>query len=105
MPTFLLTYRAPKDYTAGGPDTMAAWGTYFTELGSRLVDPGNPVFARTTLGDCGTDLAPLGGYSIVTADDLEAAVDLARGCPILTVAGGVEVGVITELDPTSLGAN
>ena len=49
-------------------------------------------------GTCESSTTHLGGYSVVTADDLEAAVEW-RGCPILAVAGGVEVGVLTEVDP------
>ena len=31
------------------------------------------------------------GYSVVKADDLDAAVKLARGCPVLTGGGTIEV--------------
>jgi hypothetical protein len=51
-------------------------------MGANLVDRGNPVFESSTLGNCATDTV-LGGYSLVTADDLEAAVALAKGCPAL----------------------
>ena len=39
----------------------------------------------------------LGGYSIVSADDLSAAVAIARSCPALSAGGGVEVGELTRL--------
>jgi hypothetical protein len=38
------------------------------------------------------------GYTLVTADDLDAAVALARGCPFLQHDGGVEVGELTLLN-------
>jgi len=34
----------------------------------------------------------LGGYAVVRAPSLAAAVDLARGCPILGQGAAVEVG-------------
>ena len=34
----------------------------------------------------------------MTADDLEAAVALAKGCPFLEDGGGVEVGALTILN-------
>jgi hypothetical protein len=40
----------------------------------------------------------LGGYTLVTADDLEAAVALAKGHPLLRQGGGVEVGELTVLN-------
>ncbi len=97
MSTFVLTYRAPKDYQVGSPQTIEAWNAYFDGLGDHVVDRGNPVFTRTTLGTCATDTV-LGGYSIISAEDLEAAVTLAKGCPFLSNGGGVEVGELTMLN-------
>jgi len=98
MATFLIANRPPKGYT-GSADAMAAWNAWFERLGAHLVDRGNPVFERRTLGNCGTDTA-LGGYTLVTADNLAAAVALAESCPILESGGGVEVG---ELTPVNAG--
>jgi hypothetical protein len=39
----------------------------------------------------------LGGYSLITAGDLEAAVELAKGCPFLHQGGGIEVGELAQL--------
>jgi hypothetical protein len=102
MPNFVFTYRAPKDASAvASPEMAAAWQAYLDGLGSSLVDAGNPVFERRTLGSSATDTV-LGGYSIVTVSDLDAAVKLAEGCPYLRVGGGVEVGELTLLNPDSI---
>lgn len=101
MSTFLLAYRVPKDYVPGSPEVVPAWKAFFEGLRANLVDVGNPVFDRTTLGCCAADTV-LGGYSLVTADDLDAAVALAAGCPALTIGGGVEVGELTLLNPDSV---
>jgi hypothetical protein len=37
------------------------------------------------------------GYTLVKAESYEAAVDLAKGCPILTIGGNVEVREIKAL--------
>ena len=95
MNTYLLVHRHPENYT-GTADTVAAWKTWFKQLGSQLVDPGNPVFERTPVGTCGTPL-PLDGYTLVTASDLAEAVELAKGCPIIKEGGGVEVGLLTPI--------
>jgi hypothetical protein len=97
MPTFVFTYRMPTDYVPGGPDTMATWTAWFDSMGESLSDRGNPVFESTELGNCG-DGTRLGGYSFVTADNLESAVALAKGSPALGAGGGVEVGVVTVLN-------
>ena len=97
MAKFLFTYRPPASYTPGEADTMEEWNAFFEGLGEHLTDMGHPVFERTALGSPAGDTV-LGGYSIVTAEDLEVAVTLAKACPILERGGGVEVGAITELD-------
>jgi hypothetical protein len=96
MPKFLFAYRAPKDYKPGSADTMAAWNGWFESMGADVVSVGNPVFERSTLGNCAADTV-LGGYSLVTADGLEAAVELAKGCPFLQQGGGIEVGELAQL--------
>jgi hypothetical protein len=104
MATFVFTYRMPTDYVPGGLDTMATWAAWFESIGKNLSDRGNPVFESTELGDCGAG-TQLGGYSFVTAEDLESAVALAKGSPALDAGGGVEVGAVTvlNLDSSSSG--
>lgn len=96
MNTYLLVHRHPHDYT-GGPDTFADWENWFRQLGDALVDMGNPVLGdRNTAGEAGTVL-PLGGYTIITAENIEEATRLASGCPIIQDGGAVEVGRLTPI--------
>jgi ketosteroid isomerase-like protein len=97
MPTFMFTYRMPADYVPGEPETMAAWTAWFESMGETLADIGKPVVESAGLGNCGAGTR-LGGYSFVTADDLESAVAVAKRSPALDAGGGVEVGVVTELN-------
>ena len=103
MPTFVFTYRAPKGY-ARTADTGRAWWSWFDGMGDAVVDVGRPVVGRTALGNCSPDATELGGYSVVSADDLEAAIAIAKGCPYLDGAGGIEVGQLGEL-PASITAS
>jgi hypothetical protein len=99
MPNFILSYRPAKDFDAlADPGTLPAWGSFINDtLAAHMVDPGFPVFEpAATIGETG-DSTRLGGYSIVTADDLEAAVRMAKSCPTVTRGGGVEVGLLAEL--------
>jgi hypothetical protein len=96
MAMFVLVNRAPKHHTPS-PEAMAAFNAWFEQLGANLVDRGNPVFAARTLGNSGADTT-LGGYTLITADDLDAAVALAKGHPLLHLGGGVEVGELTVLN-------
>jgi hypothetical protein len=78
-------------------DTMTEWEAWFQKLGASVLDRGNPVFDGTTVGDTGPTTV-LGGYTLISADDLEAAVALAKGSPVIRHGGGVEVGEITVME-------
>jgi hypothetical protein len=99
MPNFIFSYRPDKDFDAlADPGALPAWGSFISEtLAGHVVDPGFPVFEpAAVIGETGQSTR-LGGYSIVTADDLDAAVVLAKSCPTVTRGGGVEVGLLAAL--------
>jgi len=96
MTTYLFTFRPPAGY-APSADTFGAWADWQLELGARLKDRGNPGFAACSLGASVAETT-LGGYSLIRAGGLDAAVALARGCPMLTAGGGVEICELTSHD-------
>lgn len=96
MSTYVIVNRAPAGYQ-GSLESLSGWNAWFDELGASLLDRGNPVFVRTTLGHCDGETA-LGGYTLITADDLDAAVAMAATCPALGYGGGVEIGELVELN-------
>jgi hypothetical protein len=73
----------------------AQWGQWFGELGSAVVDGGAATGTAKTVGPDGSVISGgscgLSGYSIVSADSLDSAVELAKGCPVLGIGGAVDV--------------
>src|ERR1700690_3312815 len=68
-----------------GQKIMAAWTDWFAQLGSALVDGGNPASHPHTLATDGSVSDALDGptgYSIISADSMDAAIELAKGCPV-----------------------
>jgi len=92
-------------YTGGGmaateaeqAKAMEAWGAWFGKLGDKVVDAGNPFGPHAkNVSDGGTVHegaigTPATGYSIVKADSLDKAVDLAKACPVLHSGGKITV--------------
>jgi hypothetical protein len=78
-----------------GAQVMKAWTDWFSVLGSAVVDGGNPVSQVRTVAANGTvsngGVNPSSGYSVLKADSLDAAVELAKGCPVLAGGASVEV--------------
>jgi hypothetical protein len=74
---------------------MKAWDSWFHELGSAVKDPGNPFTPATKRiapdGAVSDNAPPASGYSVLEADSLDAAVGLAKGCPVLQ--GGASISV------------
>ena len=103
MPNFVFAYHGgkPPDSPEEGAKVMAAWNAWFETLGPAIVDGGAPVGASKTVASGGVSdgggLNPLSGYSIVRADNIDGAVEMARGCPILEDGGNVEVAEAMEM--------
>lgn len=95
MPSYLLSFRTPTAYTSTR-DTRAAWNEFFQAISTHLEDIGNPIFSRTRVGETATGTV-LGGYSLITAGNLEQARELAACCPLIKLRGGVEIGELTPL--------
>jgi hypothetical protein len=98
MPTFVFAYRSPIGFEPSA-ETVGAWYAWFDGMGDHLVELGKPVSEVAVLGNNDPARTQLGGYSIISADDLEAAVAIAKGCPQLDRDGGVEIGQLTDVHP------
>jgi hypothetical protein len=74
---------------------MAAWGAWIGGLGDSLVDAGNPFGASASVASDGATTeggaSGLTGYSIISADSLDAATVATKGCPVFTSGGAIEV--------------
>jgi hypothetical protein len=94
MPNFVFSYRVPSDYRPGA-ETAAEWQAWFAGMGSALVDVGHAVVDYASLGEVGGG-SRMVGYSVLSAEDMDCALALAKDCPALRVGGGVEVGPVME---------
>jgi len=98
MANFVFAYSGGKGVAAEEAERdaqMAKWSQWFGELGSAVVDGGAAMGSAKTVGPGGSvsDGGSRGmtGYSIVSADGLDSAVELAKGCPVLEIGGAVDV--------------
>ncbi len=104
MPQFIFAYHGGKtpDTPEEGAQIMAAWQAWMGGMGSALVVPGAPVGLSKTVSTGGVaddgGANPLSGYSVVQADDIDAACDMAKGCPmVISGNGSVEVAELHEM--------
>lgn len=98
MTNYLFTFRGARD-SGLEAETFDAWARWHLELGARLKDRGYPATLATAVGAPAAATA-VHGYSVIRASSIDAAVDLAQGCPILSRGGGIEVAELLVNDDT-----
>jgi hypothetical protein len=99
MANFVLLYSGGSmpETEAEQAAVMQAWGVWFGGLGNAVVDGGNPFtpVAKSIASNETVSDGPVGtmasGYSIIKAESLGAAVEMAKGCPILQGGGQISV--------------
>lgn len=103
MPKFIFAYHGGRmpETDEEVAESMAKWRAWLDEIADSVVDEGNPAGMSKTVTPDGVEdhggANPLSGYSLVEAPDMDAALEMARGCPILD-GGTVEVAEAIELD-------
>jgi hypothetical protein len=101
MANYVLVYHGGSmpESPEEGAKVMQAWTDWFGVIGSALVDGGNPASQTKTISADGSvrdDANGPSGYSVIKADSIDAAVAIAKGCPVL--AGGASVQVVETFE-------
>lgn len=102
MPQFIFAYHGgnmPEDPEEGAK-LMARWQAWMTGLGDAMVNPGHPVGKSSTVSSSGVTndggSNPLSGFSLVQADNIDAAIEMAKGCPHIEY-GTIEIAETIEM--------
>jgi hypothetical protein len=94
MKNYVLEYyNEPNTGDISPEDFAASWQAWFGKVGANLVDAGNPFApggqAVEKSGVTTIENYPSTGYSIIKAESMEAAVELAKASPLLNEKGAV----------------
>ena len=102
MPNYIIAYhggKKPESPEEGGKQ-MEKWQAWVDGLGDAVVNPGTPLGKSRIVSSDGVsdDGGPnsLTGYSIVKADTMDAALEMAKACPFLDI-GTIEVAEEVEM--------
>jgi hypothetical protein len=83
-----------------GAKQRAKFGAWVGSLGDAVVNPGTPLGKFRTVSSSGVSdnggSNTLTGFSIVKADGMDTAVEMAKGCPFLEY-GTIEVAEAMEM--------
>ena len=86
MNKFMFLY---KGFVPPTPEIGRSWMEWFSQVGDSMADSGNPISGGVEVTPDDVNEIELGtesftGYSIVNAENMEAAVELAKTNPMIT---------------------
>ena len=98
MTNFVLLYTGgtmPKSEEEKA-DMMEDWGAWYEKIGAAVVDGGNPFGQSKNVSDQGVsdgsaNSPPVTGYTIISAESLDEAVEKVKDHPHLNYNGQVTV--------------
>ena len=98
MTNYVLAFRSAPD-RAVPEGALEAWGGWFGQLGPAIADRGNRVgnVTRLDAADAASGAEILTGYMVISADSMESAATLAKGCPGLGYGVSVEVAEVVDM--------
>ena len=101
MPRYVLAYHGgdkPKSPEEGAKN-MAEWQAWIGGLGEAVINPGTPLSGTQTVSSEGVQpsSSTMSGFSVVEADSIDAAVEMAKSSPFLAVNGTIDVSEVMEL--------
>jgi len=107
MSKFILAYHNGDMRKPASPEEgakmMGKWKDWVSSLGDAMVNPGTPLGKSKTVSPTGiTDGGgsnPLSGYSILEAENIDAATEVAKGSPHVEYGGTIEVAEMMEMKP------
>lgn len=104
MAQFIFTYHGGKkpETPEEGAEGMKQWKAWVAGLGEALVNPGTPVGITKVLTASGVSEDPsphpIMGFSILEAEDMDAALERLKDCPHLHLfEGTVEVSQMMQM--------
>jgi hypothetical protein len=89
VPNYAFTYYGEPKFQRSeeGAKHMEKWQAWMGALGDAVINPGNPFGASRVVSSDGvsddTAANRLTGFSIVKAGSIDAACEMAKGCPHL----------------------
>ncbi|HEX6538407.1 MAG TPA: YciI family protein [Candidatus Dormibacteraeota bacterium] len=95
MTTYLVTYHGgsgPPATPEQAQQMAAAFGQWLASAGDAVKDPGSPLKPATQVaGGTPTERIAIGGYSVIEAPDLDAAVKILQPHPFVARGGTLQV--------------
>ncbi|MBL4811306.1 MAG: hypothetical protein JKX69_02855 [Rhodobacteraceae bacterium] len=93
MPQYIIAYHGGSQPATreAGMAQMKAWQEWVGGMGDAVINPGTPLGQSKMLGGSGETIAPMSGFMIIEAADMDAATVMAEADPFLANGGTIEL--------------
>ena len=103
MSQFVIVYIGgnPPASEEEGKQHFSRYMEWLSSLGDAAVSPANPLKNTQTVAPDATVSAGgrsmMSGYTIIEADSMDAALEIAKACPFLEIGGTLEVSELGRM--------
>ena len=103
MTKYVITYLGgDQPYSPeAGQQHFAKYQQWLAELGDAAVSPANPFKDTRTINPDRTvsdgSKTLMSGYTVVEADSMQKALEIAKACPFLDINGTLEVSELMQM--------
>jgi hypothetical protein len=103
MTQYIITYLGgnPPSTPEEGKNHFAKYKQWLSSMGDAAVSPANPLKNTRTVNPDGSvsdqGTTSMSGFTVIEAESLEAALDIAKACPFLDIGGSLEVSELIQM--------
>ena len=103
MSQYVITYLGGDQPSTpeAGKQHFEKYQQWLASLGEAAISPMNPFKDTHTVKPDGTASAGsstmMSGYTVIEADSMEKALEIAKACPFLDIGGSLEVSELVQM--------
>ena len=103
MPQFVIVYLGGNEPSTPeeGQRHFSKYMEWLSSLGDSAISPANPLKDTKTINPDGSVTAggstTMSGYTIIEAESMDAALEVAKACPFLEIGGALEVSELAQM--------
>ncbi len=103
MTQYVITYLGGNQPSTPeeGQKHFAKYKEWLSSLGNAVINPANPFKNTHTISPDGNitegSKTTMSGYTIIDAESIDAALEMAKVCPFLEIEGTLEVSELVQM--------
>jgi hypothetical protein len=103
MTQYIITYLGgnPPATPEDGKNHFAKYKQWLASMGDAAVSPANPLKNTRTVNPDGSvsdkGTTSMSGFTVIEAESMDAALDIAKACPFLDIGGSLEVSELIQM--------